>query len=328
MNNPAISIIVPIYNMEWCMRKCIDSILAQTFTDFECLLIDDGSTDSSPAICDEYEKKDSRIRVYHKPNGGLSDARNYGIERAQGEYTIFADPDDWVDARGLDQLFEKAKETNADMVMCDIFNNDPYQQNYHKQTPTSLFHYDVLHNLITNKISGFTVNKLIRKSLYQKYKIKYPKGMYGCEDQYTICCLLKNDIKIAYVPVAFYHYMHYNTTTQSTRYDDSTYALDKKIISDFTELFSDTPYKDLAYLRKTSYMVGHAFIGGYHFFSNIKFLNEFGQYEELLKQVRRKNIINKLYWISFRGHYHLARKIFSFLMQVNNIKKYFKSKIY
>ena len=75
------------------MRKCLDSILAQTFEDYECLLIDDGSKDGSPAICDEYTAKDPRFLAFHKPNGGLSDARNYGIERAQGEYTIFFDPD-------------------------------------------------------------------------------------------------------------------------------------------------------------------------------------------------------------------------------------------
>ena len=94
---PSISVIVPIYNMEKLMRKCLDSILAQTFQNYECLLIDDGSKDGSSAICDDYDAKDSRFKAYHKPNGGLSDARNFGLERAQGEYTIFFDPDDWVD---------------------------------------------------------------------------------------------------------------------------------------------------------------------------------------------------------------------------------------
>lgn len=320
-----ISIIVPIYNMEGCMRRCIDSILVQTFTNFECLLIDDGSTDGSPAICDEYALKDSRVRVFHKSNGGLSDARNYGLERAQGKYTIFADPDDWVDAEGLEMLYKKSKETNADIIMCDIYDNDLYKQTYHKQQPSSLNHQDVLHDLIVNKLSGFTVNKLIRKSLYQKYNLKYPVGMYGCEDQYTMCALFKQDIKIEYIPIAYYHYMHYNTASQSSRYEENTYLLDKKIVHAFTDLLSDTPYKELAYIRKTSYMVGHAFIGGYHYFSNKQFLKEFGPYEELLKQVPRKKIINTLYWISFRGHYHLAREIYSLLLLLNNKKKQIKS---
>lgn len=320
-----ISIIVPIYNMEKLMRKCLDSILAQTFQDYECLLIDDGSKDGSPAMCDEYAAKDERFKVFHKPNGGLSDARNYGLARAHGEYTIFFDPDDWVDEDCLKDLYAKVQETDADMVMCDLYYNDPYRQRYSKQEPTSLDHNDVLKDLITGKVHGFTVTKLLRRTLYQQYDLQYPVGMYGCEDQYTMCKLLKNDIKIAYLPKAYYHYMHYNTASQSSRYEENTYLLDKKIVHAFTDLLSDTPYKELAYIRKISYMVGHAFIGGYHYFSNKQFLKEFGPYEELLKQVPRKKIINNLYWISFRGHYHLAREIYSLLLLLNNKKKQIKS---
>ena len=182
------------------MRKCLDSILAQTFTDYECLLVDDGSKDGSPAICDEYAAKDSRFKAFHKPNGGLSDARNYGLAHAHGEYTIFFDPDDWVDVNCLKDMYAKAQETDADMVMCDLYYNDPYRQSYCKQEPTSLNHNDVLKGLITGKLQGFTVTKLIKRSLYLQYDLQYPKGMYGCEDQYTMCALLKNDIKIAYLP--------------------------------------------------------------------------------------------------------------------------------
>ena len=183
----AISVIVPIYNMEKLMKKCLDSILAQTFQDYECLLIDDGSTDSSPAICDEYAIKDNRFKAFHKPNGGLSDARNYGLERAKGEYTIFFDPDDWVDEDCLKDMYAKALETNVDMVMCDLYYNDKYRQSYCKQEPTSLNHYDVLKDLITGKVYGFTVTKLIRRSLYQQYHLEYPKGMYGCEEGCQDC---------------------------------------------------------------------------------------------------------------------------------------------
>ena len=113
---PAISVIVPIYNMERLMRKCLDSILAQTFRYYECLLVDDGSTDGSAAICDEFADKDSRFRSFHKPNGGLSDARNYGLAHAKGEYTIFFDPDDWVEKDCLMGMYVKAQETAAESV--------------------------------------------------------------------------------------------------------------------------------------------------------------------------------------------------------------------
>lgn len=94
MNNPKVSVIVPVYNVEKLLQRCIDSILAQTFTDFELLLIDDGSKDKSGEICDEYAAKDSRIRVFHKQNGGVSTARNLGIDKAQGEWIYFVDSDD------------------------------------------------------------------------------------------------------------------------------------------------------------------------------------------------------------------------------------------
>lgn len=91
-----VSVIVPVYNVEYCLSRCIDSILSQTFTDFELLLIDDGSKDNSGNICDEYKFKDDRIRVFHKENGGVSSARNWGIANSYGEHIAFIDSDDWV----------------------------------------------------------------------------------------------------------------------------------------------------------------------------------------------------------------------------------------
>lgn len=319
MNKIAISIIVPIYNMEWCMRKCIDSILVQTFTDFECLLIDDGSKDGSPAICDEYAQKDARITVFHKPNGGLSDARNYGLKRAQGEYTIFVDPDDWVDAEGLDQLYKKAKETNADMVMCDLYYNDPYQQTYSRQEPTSLNHLDVLKDILLDEVQGFTVIKLIKKELYQKYDIKYPLGMYGCEDQFTICKLLKNNIHIEYVPIAYYHYMHYGNTTQSRRYDETTYQHDLKIRDMFVELLADTPLGQLAYERKSLSLVSRAFYFGENVFTGLSFKTRFSNLEPIIQQ--ENGLMKILFLLSIKGYYPLAKIIFNILYNIKQIGK-------
>ena len=111
-----ISVIVPVYNVESCLGKCLDSILEQTYRDFELLLIDDGATDSSGDICERYAKTDERIKVFHKPNGGLSDARNYGIERASGDYLTFIDSDDYIIANYLEVLYKMATENNAEML--------------------------------------------------------------------------------------------------------------------------------------------------------------------------------------------------------------------
>lgn len=115
--NPKISVIVPVYNTEKYLRECVDSILAQTFTDFELLLIDDGSTDNSGIICDDYAAKDSRVRVFHKSNGGVSSARNLGLDNAQGEWIVFVDSDDILPIESLSIRFEVVSKDNTDLAI-------------------------------------------------------------------------------------------------------------------------------------------------------------------------------------------------------------------
>lgn len=116
-NIPTISVIVPVYNTEKYLNQCIDSILAQTFTDFELLLIDDGSTDNSAMICDEYAQKDSRVRVFHKKNGGVSSARNLGLDNARGEWIAFVDGDDYISSNFCEILLDNE---NEDLVICSF----------------------------------------------------------------------------------------------------------------------------------------------------------------------------------------------------------------
>ena len=115
--NSTISVIVPIYKVELYLRKCIDSILAQTYRNFEIILVDDGSPDDCPAICDEYAKVDSRIKVIHKVNGGLSDARNVGMDAASGDFLMFVDSDDWLEDSAVEALFEISLRHNAQIVI-------------------------------------------------------------------------------------------------------------------------------------------------------------------------------------------------------------------
>jgi glycosyltransferase involved in cell wall biosynthesis len=322
---PAISVIVPIYNMEKLMRKCLDSILAQTFQDYECLLIDDGSKDGSPAICDEYAAKDARFKVFHKPNGGLSDARNYGLARAKGEYTIFFDPDDWVDEDCLKDMYAKAEETNADMVICDYYNEDIYQSKYIKQSPTCLNHSFVLKDVLDGSLYGFTWNKLLKRELYRTCKLEYPKGIYGCEDQYTMCKLLKNDIRIAYLPKAYYHYMHYGNVTQSRRYDEKTYQQDVKIRDMFVDLLSDTPYKQLAYEKKSLAILSRAFHFGRNQFTSRSFEKQFSDFIPLIKY--RSGLMKYLLLMSINGYYGIARNLFECMFRFKQIIKLVKSKL-
>ena len=125
-----VSIIVPVYKAEKYIHQCIDSLLAQTYSNIEVILVDDGSPDNCGKICDEYAAKDCRVKVIHQQNGGVSVARQTGIDHATGEYSIHADPDDWVELNMIEELVAKAVADNADMVICDYISEGLYGQTY------------------------------------------------------------------------------------------------------------------------------------------------------------------------------------------------------
>ena len=118
---PEVSVIIPVYNTADYLRECVDSVISQTYKDLEILLIDDGSTDASPAICDEYAKKDNRVVVIHQKNGGRSVARNTGLDNAKGTYLLFVDSDDYITGNAVEKLVNAQKEKNADMVIFNFF---------------------------------------------------------------------------------------------------------------------------------------------------------------------------------------------------------------
>ena len=206
MYNPNISIICPVYNAEKYIHKCIDSVLAQTFTDFELLMIDDGSPDCSGRICDEYAEKDSRVRVFHKENGGVASARQVGLDNAIGEYTIHIDPDDWVEPNMLDELYTKAKETDADMVICDYWVNykkyERYQVSGQHRDNSTLYLKDII-----CKYNGSLCNKLIKRSCYYRpQQIGFIPGQNLFEDLIICVKMLISPRHVEYLNKAFYHF--------------------------------------------------------------------------------------------------------------------------
>lgn len=130
---PYLSVIVPIYKVEKYLKQCIDSILKQTFTDFELILVDDGSPDNCPAICDEYADKYKKVKVIHKLNGGLVSARKAGLEAARGKFIGFVDSDDWIEPNMFELLCEKSKSHRVDIVICDILHEYPNSTVKHNQ---------------------------------------------------------------------------------------------------------------------------------------------------------------------------------------------------
>ena len=171
-----ISVIIPIYNVEQYLEKCIDSILVQTYRNLEIILCDDGSTDGCGAICDRYAALDSRIRVIHKVNGGLSDARNAGIEAARGSWYVFIDSDDFITPDTIDRMYAAAVSTNSQIAVCNmvrIYDDGVTEPFYRPAEKTTLLAGQTRFETL---LQPSVCNKLFRANLFAD--VRFPKGKF------------------------------------------------------------------------------------------------------------------------------------------------------
>lgn len=207
ISHPQISIIVPIYNAEKYLSKCLDSILAQTFDDWECILVNDASPDGVGGVISEYAQRNSRFKVITKTvNGGVSRARQTGLDNAVGKYVIHADPDDTVNKDWLKVLYHTAENEQADMTICDFERVYANKTVICPQKPSSLNNEDILEDFLTDRLWGSTWNKLVKRDCFTKWKISFHPEMNLMEDSYVICKLLICGAKVAYVPQVLYYY--------------------------------------------------------------------------------------------------------------------------
>lgn len=200
-----ISLILPVYNGEKFLRRAVESVLNQSYINFELILVNDGSTDATLSICQKFEQADSRIKVIDKANGGVSSARNVGISHASGMFSIHLDADDWIDSNMLETMIEKIGDN--DVLITDFYYEDSYGKSRHSvQRPSSLQTSGLIKDIMLRKLHGSMCNKLIRHSIYNTYKIRFPEQLGYCEDQITIIRILNSTNKIVYHNEAFYHY--------------------------------------------------------------------------------------------------------------------------
>ena len=216
-----ISVIVSIYNMEKYLRQCLDSLVCQTYPDFELLLINDGSTDRSGRICDEYEKKDSRIHVFHKENGGLSSARNYGIDHAAGDYIIFPDPDDWVEITYLERLLEIREENDADLSICGRyrFADDRREVVYDMKAQAAVLSTEEALKWLMHpyKFCGFSWNKLYDLRVIREQGFRFDEELGMVQDLHFAFRYILQCQRIAYDPQPLYHYRAGGATSKESR---------------------------------------------------------------------------------------------------------------
>lgn len=209
MIEPLISVIVPIYKVEQYLDKCIDSIVNQTYKNLEIILVDDGSPDNCPQMCDEWAKKDDRIIVIHKENGGLSDARNAGLNIANGEYISFVDSDDWVDIQMYQVLYDAIIATKSDIASCGAkriwSDGRPSCELVEVNSDYTLEQEDAMAALITSNGLIQTVwNKLYKRNVVNG--IMYPVGLIH-EDEFWSWRVISRAKRVAVLKESFYNYL-------------------------------------------------------------------------------------------------------------------------
>lgn len=201
-----ISIIVPVYNVEPYLRKCLDSIINQTYRKLEILVIDDGSTDGSGKICDEYKERDERVKVFHTENRGLSCARNLGLDEAQGEWIGFVDSDDWLEEYAIQMFLDTALSTDADIVACRFFQeyvNGTFESVGAKESFIAEGDKNLRSMLVERKMTEDVWNKFYRARLFNH--IRYPEGRIF-EDYATTYKLIQKSRRLTYIPDCLIHY--------------------------------------------------------------------------------------------------------------------------
>ena len=200
-----ISIIVPVYNTAKYLERCVDSIVAQTYTDWELLLIDDGSTDRSGDICDRYAASDPRIQAFHKPNRGLTSARNHGLERASGEWVTHIDSDDWVEQEMLAKMLAKAEETDADVVICDFFFAQGDKRTLYHSIDWDDDKTESLNRYITS-VWTTVWGSIAKRSLYTVHNLHSPREITYCEDFHLMVRLCHFAKRVVHIAEPFYNY--------------------------------------------------------------------------------------------------------------------------
>lgn len=205
-----VSVIIPIYNVQDYLARCIDSVLAQTYKDLEIILVDDGSHDTSGDICDEYDLKYRHVRVIHKTNGGLSDARNAGLEVAQGEYVTFIDGDDYVHPNFVEALLHTIETTGAQIAACtwqELKDGDtPRKVNLEKAGCKTYTQSEAINTVFfQGELNHSACSRIFEKQLFDD--LRFPEGALY-EDLAIIYPLLRKVDKVALLKAPMYYYMH------------------------------------------------------------------------------------------------------------------------
>lgn len=296
-----ISLIVPIYNVENYLPSCIDSILNQTYEDIEIILVDDGSPDNCPAICDEYSKKDRRIRVIHQKNKGLSGARNTGIENAQGEYLIFVDSDDTVEPTMVEDLYTYAEEQGCKIVACGRYYVFEDGERICKiaDNENKIYSFgDAMQEMNTYTLFDMSAwAKIYRKELFQE--IRFPEGKLS-EDYYIMYKLFDLAQSVGYVAKPLYNYLQRQSSISRNKKINHDFAYAAKEQMDFL----DRKYPELRVLGHTAYASANLTVYDFYIKNGVKCpRNKLKEFKKAVKEnmvyIRKNENLSKAKRIQF-----------------------------
>ncbi|MCC8174153.1 MAG: glycosyltransferase [Odoribacter sp.] len=301
---PEISVIVPAYNVEGWISECIQSVLDQTFSGFELLVIDDGSTDKTGEICEEFAEKDNRVKVFHFPNSGASASRNRGLERAKGRYIVFVDGDDYyLEKESLEKLYNTAERYNLDIVRGDYLavtgdgSPDPYQsckpkeERYHELI---LNKEDFLEKIVQEEF--FIWLLLIRRSSIKN--VRFPENQKFLEDMAFLMLLCQQELKCMYLPLRFYAYRKLKSSASNVH--DVRNALDAFGMCDFfNNIEKDSSSKRFRdFCRYQSVMMFYWTLSSLPYNYNDIEINQIcvrSELKSLLKRTRRRVLIWRVF---------------------------------
>ena len=289
-----ISVIIPIYNVEKYLKRCIESIIKQTYSNLEIILVDDGSPDGCAKICDEYKNKDERIVVIHKKNGGLSDARNAGLKVATGEIISYIDSDDYVDLDMYEKMTKAMEEKNADIVVCgtNIDYEDGHTKEKCEKEEKSFNREEALIELNSFKSFDMAVwNKLYKREVVDK--IEFPVGKKS-EDYFVMYQYFARAKKVVIINQAKYHYFQRSNSISRGKNVTHDYIEGSKSQKEFFK----KNFPDLNYVGNTAYAFSYIATYNRYIKNELKMTNEMKK--EFKKEVRK-------YLKDINGNSHISR---------------------
>lgn len=290
---PLLSVIIPVYNVEKYLKRCLESILVQSWNDYEIILVDDGSTDSSPLICDSYAEKYAMIRVIHKENKGLSDTRNRGIEQAFGEYVYFPDSDDWLEPNTFSELSDVIEELTYDIISFNrefVTSEEDKLISAKSRIQKLSGKQALLEMLNQGDVTGFANDKIYRKKLFLDNDIEFPVGKYY-EDLGTNYKLFLKATKVYVTNQKYYHYLITNP-------DSITQSWNEQKLQDMFGFYREIYYSPLVREKfeelEIEILQAYYINGLIHILSSLYKSNISAQYSDIEKDIKQEIVKNSL----------------------------------